>query len=173
MQYATQTNYIRHLSANHYRALKLLCQYSNNLYSKALYQTRQPAFNEGRILTYETNYHLCKTNDIYKMLQAEVAKHTMKVVAPSLRAFPCIIGKMQERRHRYSQVVIPHYRTKRGHVPTDTLHERNQHHERTVQTVREQTIYASPSGHVKHTYPCAQSFERASYQGHPHPSRTG
>lgn len=117
MQYATQTNYIRHLSANHYRAPKLLCQYSNNLYSKALYQTRQPAFNEGGLLSYETNYHLCKTNDTYKMLQAGVAKHTMKVVAPSLRAFPCIIGKMQERRLQVFSSGNPTLPDKGGMVP--------------------------------------------------------
>lgn len=51
------------------------------------------------------------------MLQAGVAKHTTKVVAPSMRAFPCIIGKMQERRLRVFSSGNPTLPDKRGMLP--------------------------------------------------------
>ena len=51
MQYGAQTNYSCYLSANHYRKLKCLCLYANNLYSKALYQTRQYLFIAGGLFS--------------------------------------------------------------------------------------------------------------------------
>lgn len=62
MEFAVQSNVIRRLSKQQYQVLKELCQYSNNLYNVALYNIRQYFFNEKKFLTYESNYHECKTN---------------------------------------------------------------------------------------------------------------
>ena len=65
--YLTQTNYIRNLSKTEYQILRELCVYSNNLYNVALYNIRQHYFNNHQFLTYESNYHECKSNENYKL----------------------------------------------------------------------------------------------------------
>lgn len=64
-----------------------LCQYSNNLYNVALYNIRQYFFNEKQFLTYESNYHECKENENYALLQAGVAQQTLKVADRSFKSF--------------------------------------------------------------------------------------
>ena len=74
MEYAVQSNVIRGLSKEEHRILIELCQYSNNLYNVALYNIRQYFFNQKKFLTYESNYHECKDNENYELLQAGVAQ---------------------------------------------------------------------------------------------------
>ena len=67
MEFAVQSNVIRHLSKEQYQTLRELCQLSNNLYN-ALYNIRQYFFNQKLFLTYESNYYECKDNENYVML---------------------------------------------------------------------------------------------------------
>lgn len=94
MEFAVQSNVIRRLSKQQYQVLKELCQYSNNLYNVALYSIRQYFFNEKKFLTYESNYHECKTNENYGLLQAGVAQQTLKVADRSFKSFFCSTQKM-------------------------------------------------------------------------------
>ena len=72
-----------------------MCQYSNNLYNVALYNIRQYYFREKKFLTYESNYHECKTNENYGLLQAGVAQQTLKVADRSFKSFFNLIKKQK------------------------------------------------------------------------------
>lgn len=115
MEFAVQSNVIRGLSKQQYQTLKELCQYSNNLYNVALYNIRQYFFNEKQFLTYESNYHECKGNENYTLLQAGVAQQTLKVADRSFKSFFNLLKKCKTGDYRYHDVKIPHYRKKGGY----------------------------------------------------------
>lgn len=115
MEFAVQSNVIRHLSKEQYQTLRELCQLSNNLYNVALYNIRQYFFNQKLFLTYESNYHECKDNENYIMLQAGVAQQTLKVADRSFKSFFNLLKKCKTGDYRYHDVKIPHYRKKGGY----------------------------------------------------------
>lgn len=112
--YAVQSNVIRGLSKKQYELLKEMCRYSNSLYNVALYNIKQHYFDTKVFLTYESNYHECKNNENYKLLQAGVAQQTMKVVDRSFKSFFNLLKKCKVRDYRYHDVKIPHYRKPGG-----------------------------------------------------------
>ena len=114
MEYAVQSNVIRGLTKEQHQILTELCQYSNNLYNVALYNIRQYFFAQKKFLTYESNYHECKDNENYSLLQAGVAQQTMKVVDRSFKSFFNLLKKCKQGEYRYNDVKIPHYRKKGG-----------------------------------------------------------
>ena len=85
--YLTQSNVIRGLSKEEYSILREMCQYSNNLYNVALYNIRQYYFQDKKFLKYEENYHACKENENYGLLQAGVAQQTLKIADRSFKSF--------------------------------------------------------------------------------------
>ena len=113
-EYAVQSNYIRHLTAKQFGWLKEMCRISNNLYNEGLYQTRQHFFTQHSMLTYESNYFLCKNDENYKLLQAAISQHTLKVVARSFRSFLALLKKCKKGDYRYQDVEMPHYRKRGG-----------------------------------------------------------
>ena len=114
MKFVVQSNVIRGLSKQQYQILKELCQYSNNLYNVALHNIRQYFFNEKQFLTYESNYHECKENENYALLQAGVAQQTLKVADRSFKSFFNLLKKCKTGDYHYHDVKIPHYRKKGG-----------------------------------------------------------
>ena len=112
--FLTQSNVIRKLSKLEYSMLKEMCQYSNNLYNVALYNIRQYYFHEKKFLTYENNYHECKTNENYKLLQAGVAQQILKVADRSFKSFLNLVKKAKNGEYRFKDIKIPHYRGKGG-----------------------------------------------------------
>ncbi len=85
--YATQKNQLRRLSKQEFKALVALTRLSKNLFNVALYECRQYFFAERKRLTYESNYHICKFNENYRLLNTDIAQQTMKVVDRSMRSF--------------------------------------------------------------------------------------
>ena len=112
--FLTQSNVIRHLSKDEYAMLAEMCRYSNNLYNVALYNIRQYYFSEKKFLTYESNYHECKVNENYGLLQAGVAQQTLKVADRSFKSFFNLIKKAKSGEYRFQDIKIPHYREKGG-----------------------------------------------------------
>ena len=112
--YCVQSNVIRGLTKAQYNLLREMCRYSNNLYNVALYTIRQHYFNTKQFLTYENNYHRCKTNENYGLLQAGISQQIMKVVDRSFKSFFNLLKKCKVRDYRYHDVNIPHYRPKGG-----------------------------------------------------------
>ena len=114
--YATQKNQLRRLSKQEFNALLALCRLSKNLFNVALYECRQYFFNERKRLTYESNYHLCKSNENYRLLNTDIAQQTMKVVDRSIRSFVGLlkaisIGRCDQRPR------LPNYLPKFGYFP--------------------------------------------------------
>jgi putative transposase len=125
--YATQKNQLRRLSKQEFNALLALCRLSKNLFNVALYECRQYFFNERKRLTYESNYHLCKSNENYRLLNTDIAQQTMKVVDRSMRSFLGLlkaisIGRCDQRpqlpnylpKEEYFPLIIPRIRLKDG-----------------------------------------------------------
>lgn len=112
--FLTQSNVIRHLSKDEYAMLAEMCRYSNNLFNVALYNIRQHYFSEKKFLTYESNYHECKANENYGLLQAGVAQQTLKVADRSFKSFFNLIKKAKSGEYRFQDIKIPHYRKKGG-----------------------------------------------------------
>ena len=112
--YLTQSNVIRKLSKEEYAMLREMCRYSNNLYNVALYNIRQYYFQEKKFLRYEENYHVCKTNENYGLLQAGVSQQTLKVVDRSFKSFFNLTKKAKSGEYRFQDIKMPHYREKGG-----------------------------------------------------------
>jgi len=112
--YLTQSNVIRGLSKEEYSILRETCQYSNNLYNVALYNIRQYYFQDKKFLKYEGNYHVCKENENYGLLQAGVSQQTLKVADRSFKSFFNLIKKAKSGEYRFKDIKMPRYREKGG-----------------------------------------------------------
>jgi putative transposase len=114
--YATQKNQLRRLSKQEFITLSTLCRLSKNLFNVALYECRQYFFQERKRLTYESNYHLCKSNENYRLLNTDIAQQTMRVVDRSMKSFlglleAIAIGKCNQKPQ------LPSYLPKEGYFP--------------------------------------------------------
>lgn len=112
--YATQTNTLKGLSKEAYEAIAEMCRYANNLYNVGLYNIRQYYFQEKQFLTYESNYHACKENENYALLQAGIAQQILRVVDRSFKSFFNLVKKANNGEYRFQDINIPHYRKKGG-----------------------------------------------------------
>lgn len=112
--YLTQTNVIRNLNKEEFQALKEMCRYSNNLYNYGLYCIRKHYFETKQFLRYESNYHVCKKNENYALLQAGVSQQILRVVDRSFKSFFSLIKKAKCGDYRFQDISIPHYRKKGG-----------------------------------------------------------
>ena len=107
--YLTQSNQIRGLSKEQYDVLREMCWISKNLYNVALYNIRQHYFTEKKFLKYESNYHVCKENENYKLLQAGISQQTLKVADRSFKSFFNLIKKAKTGEYRFQDIKIPKY----------------------------------------------------------------
>lgn len=114
--YLTQKNQIRGLDKNEYTALRELCRLSKNLYNVGLYAVRQYYFQEQKHLKYESNYHYCKTNENYQLLNTDIAQQTLKIVDRTFRSFYGLI-KTQKEGVYTNKIRLPHYLPKDGYFP--------------------------------------------------------
>lgn len=110
--YVTQTNTLRGLSKEAYLAIAEMCRYANNLYNVGLYHIRQYYFQEKQFLTYESNYHVCKENENYALLQAGVSQQILRVVDRSFKSFFNLIKKTKHGEYRFQDIKLPRYRKK-------------------------------------------------------------
>ena len=112
--YRSMTCYIRGLNKAEYAMLREMCRYANNLYNKALYEVRQHYFATGKYLCYERNYHVCRDNENYRMLQNSVAQHVLKRVDYAFKSFFALLRLVDAGKYPAAKVRIPHYREKNG-----------------------------------------------------------
>ena len=82
----------------------------------ALYECRQYFFAERKRLTYESNYHLCKSNENYQLLNTDIAQQTMKVVDRSMRSFLGLLKAISIGRCE-PKPRMPKYLNKEGYFP--------------------------------------------------------
>ncbi len=115
--YLTQKNHIRGLSKPEFTVLRELCRLSKNLYNVGLYSVRQFYFSEQKYLRYESNYHHCKGNENYQLLNTDIAQQTLKVVDRSFRSFFNLIKAAKNGLYRFEQIRLPKYLPKEGYFP--------------------------------------------------------
>gem|GEM_PF-1275329 len=107
------TNVLR-LDKGQYRLVKALCRYSKNLYNQGLYNTRQMFFNNNRFLKYPDNYHLCKSSENYKMMQAATAQQSLKFVERNMRSFFGLMKLYESGDLDLGRPSLPRYLSKDG-----------------------------------------------------------
>ena len=110
--YKVQTCTIRDLSKRDYLKLKMLCLFSNNLYNVSLYHIRQHYFTERQYLRYESNYHVTKSNDNYKLLHAGISQQTMKIADRAFKSFFALVNKARTGSYQFNMIKPPCYRKK-------------------------------------------------------------
>jgi len=104
---------IKGLSSDDFFLLRQMCAFSNNLYNVALYSVRQHYFATGKYLRYEGNYHKCKGNENYRLLQAGVAQQSLKDVGEAMLSFFAEL-KLKKAGQYDEKVRMPHYQQKGG-----------------------------------------------------------
>ena len=114
--YKTQRQVLKHLNCNEYIALKALCRYSKDMYNIALYNVRQHFFNTKQYLSYNSNYHLLKENEVYKLLGAKTSQNTMKQVDFAFKSF-FALAKKKANGNYSKKVKMPKYLEKDGYYP--------------------------------------------------------
>ncbi|WP_413167053.1 RNA-guided endonuclease InsQ/TnpB family protein [Capilliphycus salinus ALCB114379] len=115
--YLTQKNQIRGLSKQQFAAIQTLCRLTKNLYNVGLYSVRQFFFAERQYLRYEGNYHTCKGNENYQLLNTDIAQQTLKVVDRSFKSFFKLLKKANQGLYRFEQIRLPKYLKKDGYFP--------------------------------------------------------
>lgn len=109
----TQTNRLK-LNRSEQNVLKQLCRLSKNLYNVGLYTVRQYFFTERKHLRYEGAYHICKSNENYKLLATDVGQQTLKVVDRAFQSFYGLIQAKQQGRFD-AKISLPRYLDKEGY----------------------------------------------------------
>ena len=106
--YLTQKNQVRELNKFEFLALRELCRLSKNLYNVGLYTVRQYFFQERKHLRYESNYHQCKVNENYQLLNTDIAQQTLKVVDRTFKSFYGLISAVKGGGYQ-QKVKLPYY----------------------------------------------------------------
>lgn len=107
--FGVQKQQLKHLKSKEYEALRELWSLSKNMYNAALYNIRQYYFAEKEFLSYTSNYHLCKNNLNYSLLNANSAQQIIKVVDRNFKSFFALIKKAQKGEYQYKDIKIPKY----------------------------------------------------------------
>ena len=113
--YGMQKQQLKHLTAKEYKALRELCFLSKNMYNVALYNIRQHYFSNKTFLRYNDNYHLCKTNENYKLMNNNSAQQIIKVVDRSFSSFFSLMEKAKKGEYSYKDIKLPKYLKKEGY----------------------------------------------------------
>ena len=93
-----------------------LCHLSKNLFNVGLYTVRQYFFQERKYLSYESNYHLCKENENYKLLATDCGQQTLKYVDRCFKVFFKLLSMKREGVYQ-EKVNLPNYLDKDGYFP--------------------------------------------------------
>lgn len=93
-----------------------LCHLSKNLFNVGLYTVRQYFFQERKYLSYESNYHLCKENENYKLLATDCGQQTLKYVDRCFKVFFKLLSLKREGVFQ-EKVNLPNYLDKDGYFP--------------------------------------------------------
>ena len=112
--FGVQKQQLKHLTANEYKALRELCFLTKNMYNVALYNIRQYYFTEKKFLGYNSNYHLCKENENFTMLNSNSAQQIMKVVDRNFKSFFALIKLAKKGQYQYRDIKLPKYLPKNG-----------------------------------------------------------
>jgi len=83
------------------------------MYNVALYNIRQQYILNKTYVPYKDNYHLCKDNENYKLLNTDIAQQTLKNVDEAMKAFFSLLKLKKEGKYQ-EHVRLPGYLEKDG-----------------------------------------------------------
>lgn len=112
--YLTVKTQPHHLSKTDYATLRELCHIAKNLANEAVYNIRQYYFQNGKFLTYETNYHQLKNSENYKLLNSNMAQQILKEVDGSFKSFFGLLKLARKGQYDFKACKIPGYLPKDG-----------------------------------------------------------
>jgi len=113
--YLTVKQELKHLTRSEFETLKDLCHTAKNIYNVALYNIRQKYFEIDAYLGYNENYHLCKANENYKILNANMAQQVIKRAHQDFNSFYGLL-KLKEQGAYSAAVSMPRYLPKDGYA---------------------------------------------------------
>lgn len=112
--YGTQKQQLKSLTKKEYIALRKMSHLAKNMYNVGLYNIRQYYFGHKKYLSYESNYHMCKSNENYKDLNSNIAQQILKEVDGSFSSFFSSLKNAKEGKQNYKSVRLPRYLEKDG-----------------------------------------------------------
>ena len=104
---------VKHLSKEEYLTIRELCHYAKNLANEAIYNIRQYYFEEGKYLSYWSNYFLLKNSPNYKALNSSMASQIIRKVDRSFKSFFALIRLSKQGKYS-KKVKLPSYYPKDG-----------------------------------------------------------
>ena len=89
--------------------LKHMCYHAARLYNCGLYNVRQHFFNTNKYLSYNSNYHLSKSNEHFQILLSDASQHILRLVDRDMLSFFKLLTLKKS--GKYSENIrLPHYK---------------------------------------------------------------
>ena len=111
--YLTIKQELKNLTRDEFETLKELSHTAKNMYNVALYNIRQHFFATGKCLAYKDNYEICKLNENYRILNANMAQQIIIRAQQDFNSFYALL-KLKRQGTYTAKVNIPHYLPKEG-----------------------------------------------------------
>lgn len=81
-----------------------------------MYNVRQYYFEQKEYLNYDKNYHICKTNENYKLLNSNMSQQILKEVDGVFKSFFGLIKLAKIGRYDFRTIKLPKYLKKDGYM---------------------------------------------------------
>lgn len=97
--------------------LSKLCHLTKNLYNRALFLIKEKQRNDGSILSYYELDRALKEEEVYKLLPAQTAQQTLKLLVRNWRAFFQAIKEWKKHPQKFfSKPLTPKYKRLKGEM---------------------------------------------------------
>ena len=98
-----------------HKVLQQVCQQTKNLYNRAMYQFKEHYRNTKKYLSYQQLDRMLKKEKCYKVLPAQTAQQTLKLLSRNWKSFSKAIQKYQKKPQTFlGQPRPPKYKKKNG-----------------------------------------------------------
>ena len=115
--YLTVKQQLKHLSKDDYQSLRILCRTSKNLMNEAIWLCRQYFFTEHKYLGRDATYTALKNSPNYKILNANMAQQSLRLVDRMFKSFIALLKLVKRRQLDSRELNLPHYQPKNGYAP--------------------------------------------------------
>lgn len=105
---------VKRLTQPEYSLLRRLCRLSKNVYNESLYNIRQHWATEGTYLRYESNYHVEKVSNNYKLLGSDASCSAMRCADSAFKSFFSLVKLKRSGNYASKRVKLPSYLPKQS-----------------------------------------------------------
>ena len=102
--YLTIKQQVKHLTKEEYNILRELCRTAKNLTNQAIYNVRQYYLQEKQYLRCESNYQELKNCENYKLLNSNMAQHTLKNADAMFKSFFALIRLAKQGKYNFKHI---------------------------------------------------------------------